>query len=616
MYSTDFKTKSARDFQSIVYDLAQKLKVPDTSIQYNWIFLDAVGISYAEKGDTDTAKGFPFMMFACVLVGCLILLAAGLVIYNILKVATHQRIREYGTLRAIGSESRQLYLLVTVQLLILCSIGIPIGIVFGVLSAKGILTAATGLLNPDLFMAETTKELSAAIAENSTGNMWTLLVSIMVTLVFAILAAFPSARYASRVSPTIAMGGRSVNIKRRTRSQKQVYRFEAFYARLNLRRNCARTAITIVSMVMSITVFVALQSFSGLLDTSRAVQDMHLGDYSVTNETVGISPEAVALFDNEMVESLATSKLEVYFCDDNGEFPAEIDFSLHSWESLQIAAMDLPRLISYASDVAEQDLEALQNGTGCLVKNPIPFSYEGKEVERTEFQAGDFLTINGKKLRVVKVVENVVSVNNEGFVNGVQVMTTDAVFDAVTGKDEYSEIYPVLRENANTERFENWLNEWCKENPGSHWLSYQESDAQLAESFEQIHVLCWGLILFIGLIGVLNIINTVYTNIHTRVNEIGMQRAVGMSRQSLYKMFLWEGGYYGLIASLIGSVLGYVCTIFVGAGMSNELQLTAIPAVSIVQAAGVSVTACLLATAIPLRSIARMNIVEAIGTVE
>ena len=34
-----------------------------------------------------------------------------------------------------------------------------------------------------------------------------------------------------------------------------------------------------------------------------------------------------------------------------------------------------------------------------------------------------------------------------------------------------------------------------------------------------------------------------------------MQRAIGMSAASLYKTFLWEGAYYGIIASVIGMVL-------------------------------------------------------------
>lgn len=123
------------------------------------------------------------------------------------------------------------------------------------------------------------------------------------------------------------------------------------------------------------------------------------------------------------------------------------------------------------------------------------------------------------------------------------------------------------------------------------------------------------LILFVGLIGVLNIVNTVYTNIHTRVAEIGMQRAIGMSTGSLYKTFLWEGAYYGLIAAVIGSVLGYVCCVFVGVAQTDTLQLVAVPVAAIGEAALVS-AACLLAIAIPLRKISRMSIVEAIEGIE
>lgn len=74
--------------------------------------------------------------------------------------------------------------------------------------------------------------------------------------------------------------------------------------------------------------------------------------------------------------------------------------------------------------------------------------------------------------------------------------------------------------------------------------------------------------------------------------------------------------YYGIFASVIGAVLGYVCCIFVGAAKTDTLQLVAVPVMAIIEAAVVSVAACLLATAIPLRSIAKMNIVESIENVE
>ena len=95
-----------------------------------------------------------------------------------------------------------------------------------------------------------------------------------------------------------------------------------------------------------------------------------------------------------------------------------------------------------------------------------------------------------------------------------------------------------------------------------------------------------------------------------------MQRAIGMSADSLYKTLLWEGAYYGIIASVIGSVLGYVCTIFIEAATSDTIQLVAIPVMPILEATLLAVGACLLATAIPLRKISKMNIVDSIETVE
>ena len=113
LYSTDFKTYDKQNFQSIIYALAEDLNVDERYIQYNWVLLDAIGISYDEAADSDTGTGFSFMTAACILVGVLVLLAAGLVIYNILKISITKRIKEYGTLRAIGGERGQIYRLVS-----------------------------------------------------------------------------------------------------------------------------------------------------------------------------------------------------------------------------------------------------------------------------------------------------------------------------------------------------------------------------------------------------------------------------------------------------------------------------------------------------------------------
>ena len=134
----------------------------------------------------------------------------------------------------------------------------------------------------------------------------------------------------------------------------------------------------------------------------------------------------------------------------------------------------------------------------------------------------------------------------------------------------------------------------------------------MEESAAQINMLAWGLILLIGLIGILNIINTVYTNIHTRIAETGVQRAVGMSVRSLYRTFLWEGAYYGLIAAAVGCIAGYVCTVLMEAAAAETLRLVFPPLLPMAEAVTLSVAACLLATAIPMGKIAKLSIVDAI----
>lgn len=606
-----------QNFQSIIYALAEDLNVDERYIQYNWVLLDAIGISYDEAADSDTGTGFSFMTAACILVGVLVLLAAGLVIYNILKISITKRIKEYGTLRAIGGERGQIYRLVSLQLLILCGAGIPIGLLLGILSAKGVLIAATGLLNPDLFMANSTSELNSAINTASTVKLPMLFASIAVILLFALLAAFPAARYASHVSPTVAMSGQTVKIKRRIKRNRNIRNFEAYYARLNLKRGRGRTAVTILSLVMSITVFVALQSFTGLLDASSSVQDMYFSDYAVTNETVGIPSEAVkTLAENDAVESVSTTRLSVFMPGAGDILPFETDLSVQSHETLQLVNVDEAQLQIYAPNLSAQDKQALKDGTGCLVKNPIAFSYGDTTVQQTDLTVGDTIQLGDRTLPVLGLIDTAITINNDGFTNGVQLIVNDEIYCSLLGNDSYSEVYPTLQDNADTDTFESWLDSWCSNYPGTHWLSYLQSSNEMIESFEQIKMLCWVLIIFIGIIGILNIINTVYSNIHTRVGEIGMQRAIGMSAASLYKTFLWEGAYYGIIASVIGAVFGYVCCIFVGAAQTDALQLVAVPVMAIVEAAIISIVACLLATAIPLRSIARMSIVDSIETVE
>lgn len=620
-YNADIRTADKSTFQETVNDLISALDIHELDTLYNDPYLEALGIRYDAGGGDKSSQGFPLILTAGIMVGVLLLLAAGLVIYNILKIAVSQRIKQYGTLRAIGGEKQQLYFLVTAQILLLCVIGIPVGLLLGTLSAKGILTAATSLVSPEIFLVQNRDELNLLIAESSSSKGIFLMVSALITLVFAFVAAIPAAQYAAKVSPTVAMAGRTIQIKRRHRKTKKIQHFEAFYARLNLRRSRGRTAITMLSLVMSITVFVALQSFSFLLDASSTIPD-HLGDYSVANEYGGFSSsELTALEADENVSAVAAEQFSLYDLDEQNR-PTGIETSivLGIGECFQIVGLN-DRWIEdvFAERLTPEQTELLKAGEGCVIRNPIPMQIGEEQIGTTQIEEGASVIVTGKEFPVLLSLsgyDTYFSVGNRGFRNGVQVIVSNRLYAQLTGTEVYAELRPILSSGADRSAFDGVLNQLCQRVPGSTVISYEQADRQEAESFEQVRLLAWGLILFVALIGLLNIINTVYTNIHTRIAEIGMQRAIGMSAESLLKVFLWEGAYYGLFAAITGSIAGYVCTIFAEAATTGTIHLVALPIIPIVGATILSVAACLLATCIPLRRISRMSIVDSIETVE
>ncbi len=622
-YNVDIRVADKGTFQETLNDLIAALSVHELDTQYNVPYLDALGIRYDAEGDFtgQSSEGFSMMLAAGLLVGTLLLLAAGLVIYNILKITVSRRMTQYGVLRAMGADKGQLYFLVTAQVLLICAVGIPIGLLLGTLSAKGILTAATGMLSPEIFLVRDAGELNRLIEENSGGKGMFLLASAAVTLVFALAAALPAARYAARVAPTVAMAGSRTKVKRRSRREKKIRSFEAFYAWLNLKRSRGRTAITVLSLVMSITVFITLQGAVGLLDTAGSGVAEHYGDYSITNETAGFSLEEYQAMEEDPRVAKLTAMQFTFYEQGTDSHPVGIAFSvpLQPAETFQVVGLNSAYWDRAFSSLPPEILEKLKAGEGCMVRNPLPLVYEGQEVPRTTILAGDTITVAGQELTVLDTLdgyETYLSVGNNGFINGVQIVVNESLYAALTGKTAYNELLPTLAEGVDREEYDTTVEALAGRVPGTLWLSFEDTDRQLEESFAQTRFLAWGLILFVGLIGLLNIINTVYTNIHTRVAEIGMQRAIGMSTGSLFKVFLWEGAYYGMIAAVIGSIAGYICTIFVEAAISDELRLVALPVLPMLEAAALAIAACLLATCIPLRRISRLSIVDSIETVE
>lgn len=246
------------------------------------------------------------------------------------------------------------------------------------------------------------------------------------------------------------------------------------------------------------------------------------------------------------MQSVAAIQFSLYEQNENGLLDEiSLEFQLKPGETFQVVGLNDEYWDYFMGDqLPEEQLGQLKSGNACIVRNPIPMSYGEDVLEFTNIEAGESICVAGMELNVLKTLDGYdgyLGIGNGGFTNGVQVIVDDAIYERLTGKDTYSEFLPTLNEGADRENFDTFIEAFCNRIPGTTFLSYEETDQQLKESFAQIQMLAWGLILFVGLIGILNIINTVYTNIHTRVTEIGMQRAIGMSAGTSKDYELYEG---------------------------------------------------------------------------
>ncbi|MGH8774441.1 MAG: ABC transporter permease [Jiangellaceae bacterium] len=117
------------------------------------------------------------------------------------------------------------------------------------------------------------------------------------------------------------------------------------------------------------------------------------------------------------------------------------------------------------------------------------------------------------------------------------------------------------------------------------------------------------------LIAVLGIVNTLALSVMERTREVGLLRAVGMSRRQLRTMVRWESVAIAVLGAVLGIVLGVVFGVALQSALSGEgLEVLAIPwprlAAFVVLAALVGI----LAAVWPARRAARLDVLRAITT--
>lgn len=138
----------------------------------------------------------------------------------------------------------------------------------------------------------------------------------------------------------------------------------------------------------------------------------------------------------------------------------------------------------------------------------------------------------------------------------------------------------------------------------------QGAEDQLGQFLLVITILL-ALSLVIALVG---IANTLALSVYERTREIGLLRAVGMSRQQLRRAIRWEAVIVSVFGAILGIVLGTIFGVAAVIAVPDTfIDTVAIPWISIVVYVIVAALAGVLAAILPARRAARMNVLDAIS---
>ena len=125
----------------------------------------------------------------------------------------------------------------------------------------------------------------------------------------------------------------------------------------------------------------------------------------------------------------------------------------------------------------------------------------------------------------------------------------------------------------------------------------------------------YGLLALAAIIALVSIANSLVLSIHERTHELGLLRAVGMTRRQTSSSVIWEA----VLVALLGSSLGILLGMFFGWSVSVTLRdegllAVSVPLMPLVVILVIGVLGGVLAAVRPGRRAARLDVLRAIAT--
>ena len=534
-------------------------------------------------------------------------------IRNSFAISITEKMRQYGMLASVGATPKQIKKNVLYEAMILALIAIPIGILCG-LFADFILLKVIGTL-----LADALNNLKFIFSIS-----WLSLVFVILLAIITIyLSAISSARRASKVSPIEAIRGNNdikINPKK-IRSSKIVEKLFGIGGKIadkNLKRNKKKYRTTVISIVVSVSIFIAMSSFIDYAMNASSVYYNNTSYNLYVRDGVEDSYKEIAKFSG--VEEYSIVRLSNFYVDTN-TIKGNEDFRTgdeYSQIPISIIALGDEEYRRYVNELglnyndAKDKAILIDDYTQYVVDEENKGKYIMKRVytyEKGDTILGSFEDEGAKDTYLeIAAVGTTRPMGLENITSSYGYLVISDDFYNRNVKDTYAQELYIKCDDSN--KLEGQIRQEYDD------LIVYNLDEQMQQEqsvYLVIQIFLYGFITVISLIGITNIFNTITTNMNLRSREFAMLKSIGMTNKEFNKMIRLESILYGLKSLLIGIPIGIILSYLVYKAVSGGIEMEFIlPINSIIISIVVVMLLIIFIMRYSLSKINKQNIIETI----
>lgn len=499
-------------------------------------------------------------------------------IKNSFNISITEKTKEYGILKSVGATTSQIKKSVYYEAFLLGSVGIPIGVISGVL-ASFILIHVVNFFIKNMFVGN--EYLIFKISYLS------IVISIILSIVTIFMSSKKGAKIASKTSPMVLIRGNNdilVNSKKLKTPKfiNKLFGIGGVVSYKNIKRNKKKYRTTIVSIVLSVSVYIALSYF---VNTAFDVVKMAKGDYTYNLVYTSYTKDYNLNYNNvlnfskhDTVKKYSVVRTSII----TGNFKASKDFK--KYNAYMSEEKPILNSVTFISVGKEEYLRYISKlglnynsvkDKGILIDNNIGYDTKKKlevSYNMTDNKKGDIINFTSMKEDKTFDMElaSVTNIRPFGYENnyGSLVMV---VSDEYMEKLDKLESVSLYVESKDPDKLQSDIDKMCKDTEGCYVNNVDATVKQMKSIYTVIAIFLYGFIIVISLIGITNIFNTITTNMTLRKREFATLKSIGMTSNEFNRMIFLESFFYIFKSLLIGIPIGVLLSYLIFKGFTNQV---------------------------------------------